>query len=210
MSWLSCFIIFTVCIFLGIGFCDSLIDGIRYDAGNTYERICGILGLLFFLPPVFLLPKLLRGILRCVIISCCSIAKLFCRIIKIFSGIKNLTVPQKYFFCFSLISLLLLILSLIARFDYGFYVFLRIVVFCALAGLCLEKNPMWLKFSLLLLAILYNPIIQIHLQDRYVWAFFNVVTIPALLVPWIVLICRKSKQQTDFQKDLQNGSAEKR
>ena len=71
-----------------------------------------------------------------------------------------------------------------AKLPYGFFVFLRIVTFGALIGLMLEKFPMWLKFVFLLLAILYNPVIPIHIGDRDVWAFFNILTIPVLLIPW--------------------------
>ncbi len=150
---------------------------------------------MFFLPPFFLLPKLLRGIFQCIIIFCRNIAKLFWRIAKIPGKVKNLTTPQKYFFGFAVISVVMLFCALPDGRDeeYGYYVFLRIVTCASLAWLLVEKFPMWLNFSLLLLAILHNPIIPIHLADREVWAFFNIITIPALIIPWVVLIYRKGK-----------------
>lgn len=69
----------------------------------------------------------------------------------------------------------------------GYYMFMRIVTLGALIGLILEKLPTWEKFVLLLLAILYNPLIPIHINDQEVWAWFNVLTIPALIAPWGVI-----------------------
>jgi len=74
----------------------------------------------------------------------------------------------------------------------GFFTFLRIVVSAALVGLFLEKFSFWMKFPLLLLAILYNPLISIRL-DQEVWLFFNVLTVPALAVPWVILLRRIKK-----------------
>lgn len=78
-------------------------------------------------------------------------------------------------------------------FPYGFYVFMRIVTCGALIGLMLEKLPTWVKFALLLLAILYNPVVPIHIGDRETWAWFNAATIPALVAPWAVILKKKGK-----------------
>lgn len=69
-------------------------------------------------------------------------------------------------------------------FPYGFYVFMRIVTCAALIVLLLEKLPVWVKFVLLLLAILYNPLVPVHIGSREVWAWINAATIPALVAPW--------------------------
>lgn len=79
------------------------------------------------------------------------------------------------------------------RIPYGFFVFMRIVTCGALVGLLLEKLPIWAKFPLLLLAILYNPLVPIHLGSREVWAWINAGTIPALLAPWAAIWKRLRK-----------------
>lgn len=78
-------------------------------------------------------------------------------------------------------------------FPIGYYVFLRIVTFGALIGLMLEKFPTWFKFILLLFAILYNPVIVIHLGDAELWALFNLLTLPLLIVPWALILKRLAK-----------------
>ncbi len=118
-------------------------------------------------------------------------------------NIKSLTDIQKIFFGFAVVSIFLLVLSLLERFDNGFYVFLRFTTCIALVGLCLNKIGVWIKFPLILLAILYNPVIQIHLGDRDVWLVFNVITIPALLIPWIVIVCKTGKKEN-------NGTSQER
>ena len=82
-------------------------------------------------------------------------------------------------------------------FPYGYYVFMRIVTCGALVGLLLEKFPVWIRFPLILLAILYNPIVLVHLGDQEVWACLNALTIPAFVVPWIVVFFRKRKEVPD-------------
>ena len=79
------------------------------------------------------------------------------------------------------------------RIPYGFFVFTRIVTCAALAGLLWEKLPIWAKFALLLLAILYNPVVPIHLGKREVWAWINAGTIPALVAPWAWIWKTKGK-----------------
>lgn len=74
-------------------------------------------------------------------------------------------------------------------FPYGFYTFLRIVTCTALVGLLLENLSFKWKFPLLLLAILYNPVIPIRL-DKQIWFLFNIVTVPMLAGPWIILLRR--------------------
>lgn len=102
---------------------------------------------------------------------------------------------QKIFFGFFLVSIVLIILALSGlKFDIGFFVFLRIVTCIAFIGLLNSKFPIWLKFIFILMAILYNPVIQIHL-DRDTWDLFNLLTIPVLIVPWCIILRRQKHQQ---------------
>ena len=62
------------------------------------------------------------------------------------------------------------------RLPSGYYTFLRIVTCGVLVWLCcLLKSPYW-RVTFGAFAILYNPVIPIHLGDREVWSIFNVIT----------------------------------
>ena len=109
-----------------------------------------------------------------------------------------MTDRQKIFSCLAGAAALLLAVAIAvtlgrAKIPYGFFVFLRIVTCGALVGLLFEKLPIWAKFPLLLLAILYNPLVPIHLGSREVWAWINAGTIPALLAPWAAIWIKKGK-----------------
>ena len=73
-----------------------------------------------------------------------------------------------------------LVLAALAPLPYGYYVFLRIVLCGACALLAFsdyrrkQSNNLWLV-GLLLLAVIYNPLIPVHLE-REVWAPINVAT----------------------------------
>ncbi len=112
---------------------------------------------------------------------------------------------QKIFLGLAAVSVVMLVIALCDNSQAGFYIFLRIVTSAALVGLLIEKLSIWLKFILLLLLILYNPIIQVHLDNRSDWEFFNLITIPLLIVPWIILLRRNPEQE-----DRQDGSASTR
>ena len=112
--------------------------------------------------------------------------------------VKTMTDQQKIFSGLAGAAVLLLVAAIAvalndSKIPYGFFVFLRIMTCGALVGLMLEKLPIWAKFVLLLLAILYNPVVPIHLGDREVWAWFNTGTIPALVVPWAWIWKQKGK-----------------
>ena len=102
---------------------------------------------------------------------------------------KKLEDYQKASLFASSVSVLLLLIAIITTVDnwhvsYGFYVFLRLIVCGSMVALCFEKIPVWLKYTLGLQAILYNPIIRVHLGDREIWMWFNIIAIPFFFVAW--------------------------
>ena len=81
----------------------------------------------------------------------------------------------------AIISIVLLALAIAARWPYGFYTFLRIVV-CA-SAICLAIQACHLQKALLVwllgaLAVLFNPLIPIYMR-RGQWRWFDIL---ALLV----------------------------
>ena len=97
---------------------------------------------------------------------------------------------QKFFLWLSFVSAMMLLVSMIERFDNGYYTFLRIITCISLTGLCFENLAMWLKFCLILLAILYNPLVQIHM-GRNDWEGWNILTILAFILVCGGIIARK-------------------
>jgi hypothetical protein len=65
-------------------------------------------------------------------------------------------------------------------------------MFGAMVCLCFEKLSIWWKVILILNAILFNPVIQIHLDDIDAWMCFDVIAILLIFISWIVLF-RKAK-----------------
>jgi len=62
--------------------------------------------------------------------------------------------------------------------PYGFYNFLRIVVFIFFliaATISYEKKSKYLPWLFCLIAILYNPLLKIHLSKE-VWMYANLLT----------------------------------
>ena len=93
---------------------------------------------------------------------------------------KNLPIFEKVIpYLPQLIIIILLLWALYPYNPYGYYVFLRIVSFVifgylALKAYALEKQFwMWI---LIINAILYNPIIRIHL-NREIWTVINILSI---------------------------------
>lgn len=213
-SWISYLIISIICGFFGYLYLGALIACLESQIEDTFSLVCAVIGSLFLIPPIILLPKIFYGVFSDVFRG---FLVLFHAISNFFSVLKNTTNLQKYFIGLTLVSVAMLLLALPDRWidAGGYFVFLRIVCFASLIGLLLEKLPVWLKFPILLLAILYNPVFQIHLRDRDVWRFFNVISIFFLLIPWCVVMKRlyiksKNSLQNDSQTGLQNGTSETR
>lgn len=101
------------------------------------------------------------------------------------------------FFTVSIVSIILLLAALI-NLPYGFYMFLRFVV-CVFSLYCVY-NLFWLygkktQYYILpiLVAVLYNPIIRVHL-DRSTWKVINLITIGLL---WVPLLFKKYRDSLD-------------
>lgn len=79
-----------------------------------------------------------------------------------------------------ILYLICAVLSFFALFDlpYGYYTFLRIAItFTAAYGLIKEYSgniDFWI-ITLGIIAVLFNPIIPIHLGDKNIWKVINIV-----------------------------------
>ena len=108
---------------------------------------------------------------------------------------------DKYFCMTLLFDLLLLFLAACdLRLPYGFYTILRIVT-CVTGVwfIVLLKSPVF-RFLLGLVALLYNPLITIELDDRDAWQLFNILVIVLYIVAAIVLWRNRCRAAQDGQE----------
>lgn len=87
-----------------------------------------------------------------------------------------------------IVSLLLLVAAIL-NLPYGFYIFLRIVVFlycayCTYILVCLFGKKLNYYSLMIVVGILYNPIIRIHL-DKETWIVINLVTMLLIWYPYL-------------------------
>lgn len=102
------------------------------------------------------------------------------------------------FYAFGIALILLLLAVLYHIFDGrslsdGYYTFMRIIVFISSGWFCWLSKKDWIRVTLALCAILYNPAIPIHFYDTDVWMFFNIVTISLLIIGFMFI--RKQEKQ---------------
>lgn len=108
---------------------------------------------------------------------------------------------QKTIFYFSSLSVVILSLSIFVEFPYGFYAFIRLITFGTICLLMFDKRNEFFRFLLVVLAILYNPIIPIHLEDRVDWSLINFFfTIPLIIVAETLSVWRILKNGTSDQR----------
>jgi hypothetical protein len=93
---------------------------------------------------------------------------------------------------------LFLLLAAIFSLPYGYYVYLRIIV-CAFSLYCtyhlidIYDNKVSIYIIPIMVAILFNPIIRIHL-DREIW---KVVDLAIIALVWYPYIYKKFRDKID-------------
>lgn len=88
----------------------------------------------------------------------------------------------------SIVSFLLLVAAIVDL-PYGYYSFLRIVVFvfssyCAYQLRMIYKKKVNYYTLPILIALLYNPIVRIYL-DKSTWSVINLITIIIIWYPYL-------------------------
>lgn len=185
--------IWVMCVLGGLLYIGSLLSAC--DEQKTYQPIVsGFVYPLIFFSFIFAVFCVIYSIVRFVKnfnVVCSCICRFFSDLRKIWkenTGDKAFSDRQKIFLGLSLVSESLLIAAMCDSFTAGFYVFLRIVVCSAFLGKILERFPAWCNLFFILAAILYNPLLPIHLGGRKVWMFFNAVAILVLIAAEIATI----------------------
>lgn len=85
----------------------------------------------------------------------------------------------------------LLFIAFVHPLPYGLYTLNRIVtkLFAVIGAYCVWEENTFLAYALVLTAIVFNPIIPIHL-NRNIWKYVDVIA----TVPFGILIFIKSEQ----------------
>lgn len=105
---------------------------------------------------------------------------------------------EKLFFYICLTAVILLLLALF-NLPYGYYTFLRIIIFSIACYTIivlyrLEKTIMSLIF--VIIAVLFNPIIPVYLE-RDIWAIIDIITAIVFLISFFTnhLSIRKNRKK---------------
>jgi hypothetical protein len=85
----------------------------------------------------------------------------------------------------------ILLLLTFLNWPYGFYTFLRIVVtgisiYYVYCLFNIKKNDFWF-WSLVIIAILFNPLVPIYIGDKSIWGVIDVIVV----IFFVFLINRK-------------------
>jgi len=90
-------------------------------------------------------------------------------------------------------------------FDIGFYTFTRIAItLCSIAAiikLYSEENSVWILFAAI--AILYNPIVPIYLNEKSLWIVVNILT----AISFIWLYRKEESGLAAFDKAVTEGGS---
>ena len=159
-------------------FCVSCIAGINYGVLDTVLSAGMYIGMMVILPfALFIVYKMLHNIVAMIKKGVSVMLEKLIRRYKVFTPV------EKIFRYITIIAEVLLILALCDKFVQGFYTFLRFVVCAAFIGLVIDQRvPPLVKVFTIMGAILYNPIVPVHIGDRDVWCVINVLSIPLFII----------------------------
>lgn len=172
-------------------------NGKRINSSDAYRKLCQILDSDYCFDFIMRQNDIYIGVEDFIWIGTYVITFLLIIIILIFGGIKIfplLSKPQMIFVLFSILSLILLGIVMAGKYDFS-YVFLRIIVSISMIGFLLDKFPIWYKFLIGINLILYNPIIQIHLDDEDDWMIFNWITFILIMLSIIIISVKVVKNK---------------
>lgn len=109
------------------------------------------------------------------------------------TAFKNMTDTQKIFFFCTTATILMLLAAILWEWPYGCYRLLKIAVTgVSIRYICCQLHPV-IKFIFIAVAILYNPILPIELDERKTWQIINALTIPLLGYSEVIIMMKVSK-----------------
>ena len=117
------------------------------------------------------------------------------RAVKKRSELKD---AEKILLCLLHSTALLLIIAIVGeRLPSGYYTLLRLACCISFAWLAVIVKSPYGKFALAAGAVLYNPILPIHLDDKDLWGMINFITLPVLPSALLFHRFRKPSAKSD-------------
>ncbi|MEW6620151.1 MAG: DUF6804 family protein [bacterium] len=116
---------------------------------------------------------------------------------------KRIWIPQ-------VISSAMLLWALNPENPYGYYILLRWVccaIFAYLAIQSLAQEKQGVVWVLGVTAVIYNPIIRVHLT-REIWSVVNVATIVVAMVSIFVLKVKHARKDSANKTDVDNSQSQ--
>lgn len=104
-----------------------------------------------------------------------------------------------------IIAIIMLLGALYPSNPYGYYVILRIVLCIICAYLAFRANELatnaWV-WILGVIALIYNPIVKVHL-NREIWTAVNIATIIVLAIS-LTIFCKKGSDKNNEIKEYED------
>ena len=91
------------------------------------------------------------------------------------------------------LNIILTIIFILALFSmpYAYYMLLRVITCATCVYSAVKFKTEWTRWIFGVLAVLYNPVLPVHLDDKDLWSIINLATIVYM---WVAIF-KESKQQ---------------
>lgn len=109
--------------------------------------------------------------------------------------VKNILKYPEFIFLYSILSIFLLVAIFAESRDLfdGYYMLLRVITCATCVYSAVKFKTEWAKWIFGVLAVLYNPVLPVHLGDNGLWSIINLASIAYM---WIALY-KETKQQKE-------------
>lgn len=107
--------------------------------------------------------------------------------------IKNALKYPQFAFLYSILSIFLFIAIFVESRDLpdGYYMLLRVITCATCVYSAVKFKTEWTRWIFGVFAVLYNPVLPVHLGDKDLWSIINLATI---IYMWVAIF-KESKQQ---------------
>lgn len=108
--------------------------------------------------------------------------------------VKNILKYPQFIFLYSILSIFLLVAIFAESRDLfdGYYMLLRVITCATCVYSAVKFKTEWAKWIFGVLAVLYNPVLPVHLSDKDLWSIINFAT---AVYMWVALFAEIKLQQ---------------
>ena len=107
--------------------------------------------------------------------------------------VKNILKYPQFIFLYSTLSIFLLVAIFTESRDLfdGYYMLLRVITCATCVYSAVKFKTEWTRWIFGIFAVMYNPVLSVHLDDEDLWSIINLVTVVYM---WVAIF-KESKQQ---------------